>query len=419
MNRTRMLSRVFSAEACEPGEIVIAADRFTHGSRERVVCAHSDLLRGSVERSGLRAVVREMRVSPAAIGGLDGAGMAGWALSYELDPAHCVGFAAFAHAEDVRGAEVAADAIAEWSRALRTRVLVREGAGAVCTGTRRLLETVARQSDGSGERVVVYGAQGCGRAAVKEIHRLGGRLGGEGVAPKPGDVAVVGPLPLRGEERVVTEAGAPVPVVDATCERYRAAADEIGRLSGQGGHVVLAAPGREGAAVESLGEAVAGRLTVVSDPGGAESVPVPAPGAVGVVLVPGRAVRPSLAVEGSLRTRFGHVIPQRPATYCWEADDRRDSVRSVAAVVDLLLVATDAADQELDDILSWVPSGTPVRAVGALRDLEPGWLRSVGPVGVVATSNAPPQLAEELLTGLRLLGPTDTVLRSVSTTRVG
>ncbi|MBD0709058.1 hypothetical protein BU197_11825 [Streptomyces sp. CBMA291] len=150
-----------------------------------------------------------------------------------------------------------------------------------------------------------------------------------------------------------------------------------------------------------------------------EEADVPDPARVGFALVPGQPLRPALAVGEGLRARFGHVIPQAPRTYCYEADDRRDTVRCVAALVDLLLVAACPGDPEAAEVASWAPRGTRVRTVTSVRDLDPGWLRSAGAVGVVETVHAPRTLAGRLLAALRKLGPSDTVRRSVVTRRTG
>ncbi|MFJ5098267.1 hypothetical protein [Streptomyces sp. NPDC088557] len=459
MNRTRMVGRIVSAEECGPGEILIPL-RFSHGPRERVTCAETGLLAGSAARNGWKATPREMHAqafaedSPGTRGPSADAPVrsTGWAVSYELGTGLRLGFAALADPADRAAVAAARRIVEEWTAALRTRLLVTTETGALCAGARGLLAAVQRAGRPPGGRTVVAGSEGCGLTVTDELRHLGARRTADGGPARPGDLMVVGPLPPSPADRAAPPG---VTVVDAVCERHRSTADELARLTRQGEHVVLAAPlrtiaaqrlregaeeaegaeaggagggdrwgeagatadGRTGAGRASGGErARPGVALSAPDPA---ATPVPDPRRVGFALVPGQALRPALAVGETLRARFGHVVPQAPGTYCYEADDRRDTVRCVAALVDLLLIAARPDDPEAADVASWAPPGTPVRTVTSVRDLDPGWLRAAGAVGVVETVHAPRPLAEQLLYALRRLGPSDTVRRSVTTRRAG
>lgn len=463
MNRTRMVGRIVSAEECGPGEILIPL-RFSHGPRERVTCAETGLLIGSAARNGWKATPREMRArafpedSPGTRGPCADAPVrsTGWAVSYELGTGLRLGFAALADPADHAAVAVARRIVEEWTAALRTRLLVTTEKGALCEGARGLLAAVQRAGSTPGGRTVVAGSEGCGLTVTDELHRLGALRTVDAGPARPGDLKVVGPLPPSPADR----AAAPgVTVVDAVCEHHRATSGELARLTRQGEHVVLAAPlrtiaaqrlregaeeaepteeaeateeggtgdearrGEAGATADGrtdAGHAYDGeraRPRVVLSAPDPAATPVPDPRRIGFALVPGQALRPALAVGEVLRARFGHVVPQAPRTYCYEADDRRDTVRCVAALVDLLLIAARPDDPEAADVASWAPPGTPVRTVTSVRDLDPGWLRAAGAVGVVETVHAPRPLAEQLLCALRKLGPSDTVRRSVTTRR--
>ncbi|PYC79484.1 hypothetical protein C7C46_14045 [Streptomyces tateyamensis] len=402
MNRSCVVGELTASAECPPGRAVVAT-RFRHGDRAAVHSPGAELLAGTLDRYGLTAALGVLGPpGPAAVDS------AGFAVSFELGAPGYAGLAAVVAPGDRDARELTRRAVERWAAVLRTRLLVATGSAPHCRGARDLAEAVRQAGQATAGPVLVSAAGGCGTAAAEA----------EGAAPaaRAGEVLVVGPLGAPDQtRRQALAVGATV--VDVPCRRLAAAEAEIARLAGAGEQVLLAAR-EDTAAVRRLAGSpqVLGVVTGRQD---CAQVRVPDPRRVGVALSPGQPVQPLLRLSDELRRQFGHIVPQHPSTYCFEADDRRDSVRAVAALADLLLVAAAPDDAEAARLASWAPPGVAVRVVTGVREIEPEWLAGVGAVGVTETVHASVALAGQILAALRGLGPSDTVYRSVTTRRAG
>ncbi|MCO1581660.1 hypothetical protein M8C13_38520 [Crossiella sp. SN42] len=311
--------------------------------------------------------------------------------------------AAVAPGEEDRLGAVVAEEIADWVRVWRTRQVLLAGTRPWCSGStaaRRVLERLLATENAP---VYVLGAIPASRRVLAGL-RAGGAVFVASLDAVPEQARVL--FSQAGVSLAVrAEAAARgLAITDATCPVVAATAGEVRRLAEQGETVVLVAdPGQ--AAVPGLAGQAPEHVRMVADLPHVPGLEVADPRRVGVVVAPGAPVAVTRPVAEAVRNRFGHVLPQDPATLCAEPADRRAAVLRLAADTDVVLVAGPAgADSRM---LLGLVEGAGARAyrVSSAQEVRPAWLGGMAAVGITASQGAPEGLVAELLQGLSGLGP--------------
>ncbi len=376
---------------------MVVAAAFDHPERGRVRCPAAGLLAGSLRRAGFRPV----RVDALSFVDMTGGGGTARVVSYVDRDEGVFGLAAA-----VPGvADAVLQAVDEWADVMRTRRIVLAAAQPWCSGMVTSWWALDRLLDeGRGPVYVLGDPPPCRDTAVGFVRRgavfvdvLGQIPDGARVQFGPAGVS----LAVRAEAKARG-----LPVTDATCPLVAAAADEVRRLAGQAEVVVLVADPAHAAVPGLVGQAP-GQVTLVARPSQVATLDVPAAGGVGVVVEPGEAVADVMRVAERVRARFGHVVPQHPATLCHEPADRQSALRWLATDADVVLVAGAPGEKDGDAIVALLTGmGVPAHAVGSVEDVEPAWLRAAGCIGVTASLAAESGAVDVLVAALRGLGPT-------------
>lgn len=381
-------------EPLRGGEVVVPL-MVRHPERGLVDCRGAELLGGV-----LRCAGREVRYSSEPLElerrgaiGPDRRTTAGvWLMSYLDRDERAVGMAGALAAGSDPG--LLRQALEAWRSVIRTRRLVVADIGPLCMGALRARSALrtALAEEAAGPVFVLEGSM-TGPAEEPRAVATADRV-------PPGAVVVVGAAGAPLAEHAVLAAGG-ARVVDATCPLVAAAQSEVRRFADQGETVVLV--GRPGhAVIPGLVGQAPEAVRVVQDPAGVPTVRVADPGRVAVVLAPGIEVRRTQPLAEAVRTRFGHVLPQHPATYCHEADDRAHALARLAVSCDIVLVAgrdTAATVAALD------AAGAPGYPVESVADLRPHWFARIATIGLVEAPGAAPGLTAALLRALQSLGP--------------
>ncbi|TDT98390.1 4-hydroxy-3-methylbut-2-enyl diphosphate reductase [Streptomyces sp. 846.5] len=284
-------------------------------------------------------------------------------------------------------AAVVAGALDQWATVIRTRRLVAGGVEPLCAGAQRARAMVAKLAM-SGRPTVLLPPNPDPLAQLESA---------------PDDtVVVIGPAGVAPALRERIAAGGRT-VVDAGCPLALAAQAEVRRFARQGETVVLVGRSGHGAVPGLVGQAD-GQVRLVEDLVQAQQVEVADPARVAVVLQPGLPVGEAELVAEAVRSRFGHVLPQHPSTYCHAADDRLRALTQLADACAVVLVA--GPEPSAREVVRTIEqAGAEAYAVNGPGDVRPGWLGRRASVGVTASAGADPGLVEELLRALSGLGP--------------
>lgn len=372
-------------------------------------CPGQELLGGSLRRAGL-AVRDEELVTLIDLGVPCEPGAAvARVLSYLGRDGRAVGLCVVTRTG--HEAKAAAGSLARWAAVMRTRRLLVAEEQPLCAGARRALGAVDRALESDGEPVFLLGgwadstltgsaARGATPVARAEAVPLGARV-------------VIGPAGVPTQVQADL-AARDLTVVDTVCPLAAAVQGEVRRFAEQGESVVLV--GRSGhAALPALVGQAPEAVHLVESVEQARSIELADPGRVAVVVQPGLPVEEAELIAEAVRSRFGHVIPQHPSTYCYAASDRgRGLVELAASCGVVLVVGPEYTAPATVNVIERV--GGAAYPVAAPGDILPAWLAGVACVGVTAAPGAAPGLVTEVLRALTGLGPCAVVARRTLTT---
>lgn len=176
--------------------------------------------------------------------------------------------------------------------------------------------------------------------------------------------------------------------------------------------LVIGSPGSAASVISCAGQAT---VRVIA-PGRTWPLTGIDPDRVSYVVAPGTPIEDAAEVVKLLRHRFPRLRGPHPREFCYAASDRRETVRSVAAAGNVVLVCDPEGEQAGDELLGWAGErACPAHRVSRLSDLRSEWLGGAATVGVAVASPAGMPLAGELVTMLSGLGPLAAVRRRVVT----
>ncbi|MEV7941301.1 hypothetical protein AB0O82_34900 [Kitasatospora sp. NPDC088264] len=326
-----------------------------------------------------------------------------------------VGLAVVTSAGADAPSEEAVRALDNWAALLRTRRLVSAGVAPLCAGAVRAREEVDAVLSGTAGPVAVVGGLPVDALVAARWRARGVVSVAVAEQVPPGAVAVIGPAGATPEVRAGL-AGRGVTVVDATCGKVADLHAQI-RAFVAGGEAVLVAGRSTDAVTPGLtAQAAPGQVKVLENLEHAMAVPVPDPARVAVVIAPGRPVEDAEVITETVRARFGHVLPQNPASYCHAADDRAHTLQRLAHSCDTVLIAGLLDEPEAQEALRVVEeAGAPARLIHSPEDIRPEWLRHTAAIGVTATSTTDPALLTRILHALSGAGPTAVTTQHTTT----
>ena len=104
----------------------------------------------------------------------------------------------------------------------------------------------------------------------------------------------------------------------------------------------------------------------------------------------------------ALRRRFPKVVGPDVKDICYATQNRQAAVRSLASVVDLVLVV-GAQNSSNSNRLCEVStdSGVPSYLIEDPSKLDPAWLRGAKSIGITAGASTPEELVQDLIETLR------------------
>jgi 4-hydroxy-3-methylbut-2-enyl diphosphate reductase len=304
----------------------------------------------------------------------------------------------------LRALRRAAPALADWTAALRPRVVLLASPRSFCAGVERAVDIVRRALDRYGAPVYVRRQIVHNAHVVRELEERGAVFVTEVDEVPPGRVLVLAAHGVAPSVRAGA-AARDLLVVDATCPLVTKVHNEVRRYTGRGDTVLLIGH-REHEEVEgTVGEAPA-RVIVVEDMAAAATVTPEDPGRVAYAMQTTLAVDEAEQIAAVLRRRFPAIQGPRSDDICYATTNRQQAVRAIARDCDLLLVVGSAnSSNSLRLVEVAQREGTTAALVDDAGGVDLRQLAGAGRVGITAGASAPPHLVDELVSCLAGLGP--------------
>lgn len=377
MQRT-LRTRRLPARGARRGEVALLTG-FADPDYGWVRCGAASLLGADLVARQVPAAVRTEPLGDAADGilltvsYLDRRGVAG-------------GFALLVHQDDPAGIVAAQQAITRWRALLRSRRLLVADVPALCWGGRRALRMIREQGPAVSLGRPVGGTD---VSSVGDLDRV------------PEDATLV--LPAHGatlaERAEIAARG--IRVIDATCPLVAAAQTDAAARAADSDLVVVIGDA-EHAATRVLAEHAGDSTVVIGSPEEVTGLASPWSSRVSFVIEPGLSAERAMPVLRALRTRFPRLHGHHLDALCDATSDREQTIASVAAASELVLVLT-SDEQEARRITDL--AAARVRVVARLSDLDPSALNDVTVVGLVTGLSCDPALSREVIAAISGLGP--------------
>lgn len=395
-----------------PGEVLVATE-IGDPARGRLPCPAAPLLGGLLHRRGLRVRYAPVPQSGDAAQSEDGAALFVTTALHRDGTATAIGAAA----DSVDGLAMAAarGAVEEWSAVTGTRRLL----GAVspwCPGAQQALHA-ARQAAAAGP-VYICGQLMASPQAWAELEK-DGAVCASSLSDIPNEATVL--IPAHGAPPAVraeaTERG--LTIIDATCPLVAGVQAECRHFADRGDQVVLI--GQDGLAVlpSIMGEAP-GRAILAETRAGAGAVQVSDPRRVSYLLAPGVPVEDTGVATAALRSRFPALRGPDPDGFCYAASDRAETIRTMAASCDMVLVLGHEDDTDTRQLTHLARSShAKANVIGDVTGILPSWLAGTSAIGLAESTCAPPALAGQVTQALSGLGPLSVTRRVVTTEVTG
>jgi 4-hydroxy-3-methylbut-2-enyl diphosphate reductase len=307
----------------------------------------------------------------------------------------------FAALRSLRRAVPALDA---WASATSAREVALASPRSFCAGVERAIDIVARALDRYGPPVYVRRQIVHNVHVVRELEQRGAVFVEEAGDAPPGAVLVLAAHGVAPSVRAEAAARGQQ-VIDATCPLVTKVHAEVRRYAGRDTTVFLIGHADHEEVVGTVGEAPSS-IVVVGDVDAAATVAARNPAQVAYVTQTTLATDEAEGIIEVLRGRFPALQGPPRDDICYATTNRQQAVRRVAGTAELVLVVGSAnSSNSLRLVEVARREGARARLVEDAGDLPLAELAGVTRIGITAGASAPPHLVDDLIAGLRGLGP--------------
>jgi len=276
-----------------------------------------------------------------------------------------------------------------------------------CAGVDRAIDIVERALAAFGPPVYVRHEVVHNRTVVEDLRQRGARFVDE-LEEVPDDSVVI--FSAHGVPRWVQEAAAArkLKVFDATCPLVTKVHMEVMKFSRQGRECILI--GHEGhPEVEgTLGQfdrTQGGEMYLVEDEADVAALAVRNPEALSFVTQTTLSVDDTAKVIDALRERFPAIEGPRKDDICYATQNRQDSVRTLAARCDVVLVVGSANSSNSNRLRELAErEGTRAFLLDGPEGLDLTWFEGARAIGVTAGASAPEDVVQAVVAQLRAWG---------------
>jgi 4-hydroxy-3-methylbut-2-enyl diphosphate reductase len=276
-----------------------------------------------------------------------------------------------------------------------------------CAGVDRAIDIVERALAAFGPPVYVRHEVVHNRTVVEDLRQRGARFVDE-LEEVPDDSVVI--FSAHGVPRWVQEAAAArkLKVFDATCPLVTKVHMEVMKFSRQGRECILI--GHEGhPEVEgTLGQfdrSQGGEMYLVEDEADVAALAVRNPEALSFVTQTTLSVDDTAKVIDALRERFPAIEGPRKDDICYATQNRQDSVRTLAAHCDVVLVVGSANSSNSNRLRELAErEGARAFLLDGPEGLDLAWFEGARAIGVTAGASAPEDVVQAVVAQLRAWG---------------
>ena len=194
-------------------------------------------------------------------------------------------------------------------------------------------------------------------------------------------------------------------VLDATCPLVAKVHGQGKRYVAQGRVVILVGHSTHPEVEGTMGQ-IPGPVHLVETANDVDKLELAPDTPVAYVTQTTLSVDDTRAVIAALKRRFDDIIGPDVNDICYATQNRQSAVRKLAKVADVILVVgakNSSNSNRLREI--GVEAGVPSHLIADASELDSGWLRHVGAVGVTAGASAPEELVDDVIEELRRMGP--------------
>ncbi len=277
----------------------------------------------------------------------------------------------------------------------KLRVLLAQPRG-FCAGVERAIEIVEQALEIYGPPVYVRHEIVHNKRVVETLRKKGAVFVEE-VSDVPDDAVTI--FSAHGiSEAVENEARRRnLPVIDATCPLVSKVHKEGQNHASRNKDVILIGHAGHPEVEGTMGR-IQGGVHLVTDVDDVENLTVKDPEQVAYVTQTTLSVDDTKEIIEALKTKFPAILGPDVRDICYATQNRQQAVRTIAPVVDLMLVvgaqysSNSNRLREIGDEL-----GVPAYLIDDADSLELEWLDGVQTVGITAGASAPEELIKELL----------------------
>jgi 4-hydroxy-3-methylbut-2-enyl diphosphate reductase len=275
-----------------------------------------------------------------------------------------------------------------------------------CAGVERAIEIVERALVKFGPPIYVRHEIVHNRHVVEDLRRRGAVFVEELDEIPPGAMTV---FSAHGVARRVEEVAAErrLPVIDATCPLVAKVHNEGRRYAAQGREIILVGHAGHAEVEGTIGQ-IPGRVYLVQTVADVATLQVAAPEALAYITQTTLSVDDTRGIIAALKQRFPSIIGPDVRDICYATQNRQQSVRDLAAKVDMILVVgskNSSNSNRLREIGEEM--GKPSYLIDDAMALQPAWFTNVSTVGLTAGASAPETLVQGVLDGIRRFAALD------------
>jgi 4-hydroxy-3-methylbut-2-enyl diphosphate reductase len=269
-----------------------------------------------------------------------------------------------------------------------------------CAGVERAIEIVERALVKFGPPIYVRHEIVHNRHVVEDLRRRGAVFVDELDEIPPGGMTVFSAHGVaRRVEDVAAERG--LPVIDATCPLVAKVHNEGRRYAAQGREIVLIGHAGHAEVEGTIGQ-IPGPVHLVQTVDDVAILQVGTPDSLAYITQTTLSVDDTRGIIAALTARFPGIVGPDVRDICYATQNRQQSVRDLAAKVDMILVVgskNSSNSNRLREIGEEL--GKPSYLIDDAGSLQASWFKDVSVVGLTAGASAPELLVQGVLDGIR------------------
>jgi 4-hydroxy-3-methylbut-2-enyl diphosphate reductase len=275
-----------------------------------------------------------------------------------------------------------------------------------CAGVERAIEIVERALKKFGPPIYVRHEIVHNRHVVEDLRQRGAVFVDELDQVPAGAMTVFSAHGVaKRVEEVAKERG--LPVIDATCPLVTKVHNEGRRYAAAGRELVLVGHAGHAEVEGTIGQ-MPGRVHLIQTVEDVAALTPETPDRLAYITQTTLSVDDTRGIIAALKAKFPLIAGPDVRDICYATQNRQQSVRDLADVVDLILVVgskNSSNSNRLREIGAEL--GKPSYLIDDASHLKAEWFEGIVTVGLTAGASAPEMLVQGVIEGLRAFGPVE------------